>query len=413
MNPARALGAAFLSHKLYDNHWVYWIGPIIGGAIAAIIHEFVLSGNRRNREIRDLDDGENSSMRSDDETYDDLDKNGHPKFPTGYATYRPVTGAASIYAPHPATLDRVESIYGGTKSLYCKSPPLTRANLNRSQSVYAKSTTGGRDGLILPKPGPLVPAQSLYPIRLNSLNSQPSMRETLQSSSPQASTISQPTQQNHNSTNQNMQNQLQQCNRNIYGIQGITTSIGNRDNIYGHLGNRENGSITTGATNIYGRAPVPPPPSNHGPPSQHQQSHHQSQTHHQQQTLPQPHQPSQQPSHLQQQQQQQQQQQTVQVQQSQSPPTRENLQVSRESPAQRTHPCDTREGIYGRHGDDSAYGSYQGSSRGLYGKTGGPSPPAPPPHAYQTRPGQVAGMQLNAAQQQSNYTRHSPNPPQY
>ena len=35
-------------------------------------------------------------------------------------------------------MDRAESVYGGTKSLYCKSPGVTRAGLNRSQSVYSK-----------------------------------------------------------------------------------------------------------------------------------------------------------------------------------------------------------------------------------------------------------------------------------
>jgi hypothetical protein len=47
--------------------------------------------------------------------------------------------------------------------MYAKSPPLTRANLNRSQSVYAKSppaTLLTRAGVV---PPPLTPAQSLYP----------------------------------------------------------------------------------------------------------------------------------------------------------------------------------------------------------------------------------------------------------
>lgn len=48
--------------------------------------------------------------------------------------------SASLYSAPPCKLDRVESLYGGTKSLYTKSPPLTRANLNRSQSVYTKSS---------------------------------------------------------------------------------------------------------------------------------------------------------------------------------------------------------------------------------------------------------------------------------
>lgn len=73
--------------------------------------------------------------------------------------------------------------------MYCKSPSLTRANLHRSQSVYTKSNNALHStGRELPRPGPLVPAQSLYPMRL----------------SHQA-----------HAQNQNLQNQL-------YGARGVT-----------------------------------------------------------------------------------------------------------------------------------------------------------------------------------------------
>jgi hypothetical protein len=48
--------------------------------------------------------------------------------------------------------------------MYTKSPPLTRANLNRSQSVYAKSPPTSmlsRSGAVVPPQ--MTPAQSLYP----------------------------------------------------------------------------------------------------------------------------------------------------------------------------------------------------------------------------------------------------------
>lgn len=65
-----------------------------------------------------------------------------------------------------------------------------------------------RDGL--PQPGPLVPAQSLYPMRFS---------------------------QNHNTTNQNVQNQqnqLQQRSESIYGIRGITNvNRGENGGVYG------------------------------------------------------------------------------------------------------------------------------------------------------------------------------------
>lgn len=119
-------------------------------------------------------------------------------FSTGYCAS---VASASLYSAPAAKLERVESLYGGTKSLYCKSPPLTRANLNRSQSVYAKSNTAiNRD--LLPRPGPLVPAQSLYPMRLNQ-------------------------QQNH-VQNQNVQNQMQQRSESIYGVRGVAPGIASR-----------------------------------------------------------------------------------------------------------------------------------------------------------------------------------------
>lgn len=65
-----------------------------------------------------------------------------------------------------------------------------------------------RDGL--PRPGPLVPAQSLYPMRFS---------------------------QNHNTTNQNVQNQqsqLQQRSESIYGIRGIANvNRGENGGVYG------------------------------------------------------------------------------------------------------------------------------------------------------------------------------------
>ncbi len=40
MNPARTFGPALVAGA-WDNHWIYWIGPLVGAALAAWIYEFV------------------------------------------------------------------------------------------------------------------------------------------------------------------------------------------------------------------------------------------------------------------------------------------------------------------------------------------------------------------------------------
>ena len=41
MNPARAFGPALLEGN-WDNHIVYWVGPIMGAVVAALAHKYVL-----------------------------------------------------------------------------------------------------------------------------------------------------------------------------------------------------------------------------------------------------------------------------------------------------------------------------------------------------------------------------------
>ncbi|KAJ4784333.1 Plasma membrane intrinsic protein [Rhynchospora pubera] len=44
INPARSFGAAVIYNKdkPWDDQWIFWVGPFIGAAIAAIYHEYVL-----------------------------------------------------------------------------------------------------------------------------------------------------------------------------------------------------------------------------------------------------------------------------------------------------------------------------------------------------------------------------------
>ncbi|KAL0402392.1 UNVERIFIED_CONTAM: putative aquaporin PIP2-5 [Sesamum latifolium] len=44
INPARSLGAAVILNddKAWHDHWIFWVGPFIGAAIAAFYHQFIL-----------------------------------------------------------------------------------------------------------------------------------------------------------------------------------------------------------------------------------------------------------------------------------------------------------------------------------------------------------------------------------
>ncbi|WCJ29160.1 tonoplast intrinsic protein 2 [Euphorbia peplus] len=41
MNPARAFGPALVGWR-WHNHWIYWVGPLIGGALAGLVYEYMV-----------------------------------------------------------------------------------------------------------------------------------------------------------------------------------------------------------------------------------------------------------------------------------------------------------------------------------------------------------------------------------
>ncbi|KAK4781865.1 hypothetical protein SAY86_015967 [Trapa natans] len=41
MNPALAFGPALVGWR-WRHHWVYWVGPLLGGGIAGLIYEFMV-----------------------------------------------------------------------------------------------------------------------------------------------------------------------------------------------------------------------------------------------------------------------------------------------------------------------------------------------------------------------------------
>ncbi|KAK8546189.1 hypothetical protein V6N12_026986 [Hibiscus sabdariffa] len=44
INPARSIGAAVIYNKkeAWDHHWIFWVGPMVGAAIAAFYHALIL-----------------------------------------------------------------------------------------------------------------------------------------------------------------------------------------------------------------------------------------------------------------------------------------------------------------------------------------------------------------------------------
>ncbi|XP_077159012.1 aquaporin-1 [Paroedura picta] len=42
INPARSFGSAVVTSKFAD-HWIFWVGPIIGGVSASLIYDFILA----------------------------------------------------------------------------------------------------------------------------------------------------------------------------------------------------------------------------------------------------------------------------------------------------------------------------------------------------------------------------------
>eukprot|EP00918_Siedleckia_nematoides_P070300 GHVU01153452.1.p1 GENE.GHVU01153452.1~~GHVU01153452.1.p1 ORF type:complete len:281 (+),score=24.85 GHVU01153452.1:141-983(+) len=75
MNPARTFGPAIIAGQ-WENHWIYWVGPIAGGVLAGIIYDFILAVNATPAKVggffsRDYDDGKfNSRGRKNEDTSD-------------------------------------------------------------------------------------------------------------------------------------------------------------------------------------------------------------------------------------------------------------------------------------------------------------------------------------------------------
>ena len=46
MNPARSFGPALVAGE-WSNHWIYWAGPLLGGAVASLVYQFAFMNRAR------------------------------------------------------------------------------------------------------------------------------------------------------------------------------------------------------------------------------------------------------------------------------------------------------------------------------------------------------------------------------
>jgi len=115
LNPARALGPAFVANK-FHLHWIFWVGPILGGICGAVCHKFIFNVHKPKVTRKDM---ENCSLRSDEDMIDDLERVKQMRSTMMHQNMMNEAPNQTMYQgkQYRRPMD-CDSMYGGTKSLY-------------------------------------------------------------------------------------------------------------------------------------------------------------------------------------------------------------------------------------------------------------------------------------------------------
>ncbi|KAJ6223472.1 hypothetical protein RDWZM_002017 [Blomia tropicalis] len=110
MNPARSLGPAFVMNR-WQYHWVYWIGPLTGAIVAALIYEFIFDTKKVGTFVMDtFDDIERDSNVEDD--YEDPDINKMTNHKTMYHSTSAASSGSSSGQRSNHTQHSIVSVHG-------------------------------------------------------------------------------------------------------------------------------------------------------------------------------------------------------------------------------------------------------------------------------------------------------------
>jgi len=64
MNPARSFGIAPFANNAWENHWVYWIGPILGGVLAALVYVLLFKADQTYKVVSSTDRNELKELKT-------------------------------------------------------------------------------------------------------------------------------------------------------------------------------------------------------------------------------------------------------------------------------------------------------------------------------------------------------------